>query len=154
MQQINVPGQIQEEILWEGHPSYWLYTKKWALAALLTPLFGAGIVYAVFLRFWIRSCHYRLTNQRLIWTRGILNRKTDQTELYRVRDVSVAEPLSLRVFGIGHVLVMSSDASTPVEELSGVRDPQAVAEALRAAVEAIRMQRGIRALDVETYHTA
>ncbi len=152
MQAINVPGQIPEEVLWEGHPSYWLYAKKWALALILIPIFGAGILYAIWLRAWINSCHYQLTTQRLIWTRGILNRKTDQTELYRVRDVSVTEPLALRAFGIGHVQVMSSDASTPVEVLSGVANPKAVAEALRAAVEAIRMQRGIRALDVETYH--
>ena len=139
-----------EEVIWEGHPSYWLYSGKWTLAAILILAFGIGIIYGLWLRFYIRSCHYRLTNQRLIWTRGILNRQTDQTELYRVRDVSVSEPLSLRPMGVGHVLVLSSDASTPIERLDGIKDPQHVAELLRSAVEQVRLRRGIRALDVET----
>jgi len=138
-----------EETLWTAHPSVWRYGQRWAMAILLAP-FGIGLVYGAWLYGSARCTQYQLTTERLIWTRGIFTRRQDQVELYRVRDVSLVQPFYLRVLGLGNILVMSSDISTPNDHLLAVKQPQDVLDLVRAAVEAVRDRRGIRAVDFET----
>ena len=138
-----------EETLWTAHPSVWLHGNRWSLAILLAPL-GIGLVYGAWLYWTARCTEYKLTTERLIWTRGVFARRQDQVELYRVRDVSLDQPFYLRVMGLGNVMVLSSDISTPNDHLLAVEQPQDVQELVRAAVEAIRSRRGIRAVDFET----
>jgi len=138
-----------EATLWTAHPSVWRYGNRWSLAILLAPL-GIGLVYGAWL-YWTAHCtEYKLTTERLIWTRGIFTRRQDQVELYRVRDVSLVQPFFLRVLGLGNILVMSSDISTPNDSLLAVKLLQEVLDLVRAAVEDIRSRRGIRAIDFET----
>ena len=138
-----------EETLWTAHPSVWRYGQRWSLAILLAPL-GIGLVYGAWLYGSARCTQYQLTTERLIWTRGVFTRRQDQVELYRVRDVSLVQPFYLRVLGLGNVLVMSSDISTPNDSLLAVKQPQDVLDLVRAAVEDIRSRCGIRAIDIET----
>ena len=138
-----------EETLWTAHPSVWMQGNRWSLAILLAPL-GIGLVYGAWLYGSARCTQYQLTTERLIWTRGIFTRRQDQVELYRVRDVSMVQPFYLRVLGLGNILVMSSDISTPNDHLLAVKQPQDVLDLVRAAVEAVRDRRGIRAIDIET----
>ena len=138
-----------EETLWSTRPSPWMFGRQWCLAILLVPL-GIGVFYGAWLWLSARCTQYRLTTERLIWTRGVLTRRTDQVELYRVRDVSLIQPLGLRLLGLGNILVMSSDITTPNDALLAVKQPHDVQELVRAAVEGVRNRRGIRALDIET----
>jgi len=61
---------------------------SWPPWIALVPL-ACGVL--LLLRVWIRvkSCHYRLTTQRLFVRRGWLARRVDELELYRVKDVVV-----------------------------------------------------------------
>lgn len=157
---------LAEETLWTAHPSVWLHSNRWGLAILLA-LLGVGLFYlwrmvillaplpiSLFYGAWLYgSAHcteYKLTTERLIWSRGVFARHRDQVELYRVRDVSMTQPFYLRVMGLGNVMVLSSDISTPNDHLLAVEQPQEVEELVRAAVESIRSRRGIRAIDFET----
>lgn len=149
---MNFPQPItpqDEKTLWTTTPSIWMYGNRLGLAILLAPV-GIGLIYGAWLWLSARCTKYRLTSERLIWGRGVLNRRQDQVELYRVRDVTVLQPLALRVMGLGNVVIMSSDITTPNDALLAVKQPLAVQELVRAAVEAVRDRRGIRALDIET----
>lgn len=88
---------------------------------------------------------YRLTTQRLFIETGILSRTTDQTELIRVDDVRVHQTFFDRVFGLGSVLLLSTDVTNREVTIDGIVGPHAVAESVRAHM---RAQRG-RALYVE-----
>ncbi|MEZ5300332.1 MAG: PH domain-containing protein [Verrucomicrobiales bacterium] len=44
--------------------------------------------------------NYELTNERLKLSTGVLNRKTDVLELYRVKDMELEKPLHFRIFGL------------------------------------------------------
>jgi membrane protein YdbS with pleckstrin-like domain len=81
---------------------------------------------------------YRLTSQRLFISRGILSQTVDQTELVRVDDVRVSKSLLDRVFGLGTVHVLSSDASDREVEIVGVAHPEQVAEAVRSRMKISR----------------
>jgi uncharacterized membrane protein YdbT with pleckstrin-like domain len=92
---------------------------------------------------------YELTSQRLRITRGILNRRLDELELYRVKDYVMEQPLLLRVFGLGNITVVTSDATTPTVALRAIAGATDVREKLRNAVQAERDRKRVRELDVD-----
>jgi uncharacterized membrane protein YdbT with pleckstrin-like domain len=80
-------------------------------------------------RWWItRTTVYELTTQRLKITRGILNRRLDEVELFRVKDYVMDQPLFLRLVGLGNLTLVSSDASTPRIALRAIAGVLAVRE--------------------------
>ncbi len=68
----------------------WLIGSLAGLGTLVLCLVGVGLV-IIALR-WLQNIatSYELTDQRLIIRTGIFNKKTDEIELYRVKDVTVA----------------------------------------------------------------
>lgn len=97
---------------------------------------GVPIVGRVVLR--ILGHRYRLTSQRLFVERGILSQTIDQTELIRVDDVRVHKSLSDRLFGLGSVAILSTDATDREIVIDGIADPDHVAEALRTRMRTMR----------------
>lgn len=57
----------------------------------------------------VKNTRLTITDQRLIVAKGIFNRRTNETELYRVRDTSIEEPFFYRMCGVGNVIVYSTD---------------------------------------------
>jgi membrane protein YdbS with pleckstrin-like domain len=81
---------------------------------------------------------YRLTSERLFIESGVLSRTIDQTELIRVDDVRVHKSLLDRVFGLGTVEIMSTDATHGALRIEGIADSDRVAEAIRTHMRALR----------------
>ena len=152
-----------EEQLWTGRYSLkaaahlWILSLLWAAAvAGAYWRFGHGlrthladeIVLAVVLlpgvvalgRTLLRrlTLRYRLTNHRLFTERGLLSREHDEIELIRVDDVSVRQNVLQRLFGVGTIKVLSTDASSPVLVMEGIASPLEVKEQLRLQVRARR----------------
>ena len=82
--------------------------------------------------------------------RGILNRREDNLELYRVRDYSMDQPLSLRLVGLGNIHMVTSDPVTPNISILAIPDCERVREALRHSVEAARDRKRVRQMDMDT----
>lgn len=109
---------------------------------LSVPLLYAGICA------WRTACHrYTLTDQRLQERSGLLSVTTEALELYRVKDISVQQPLLQRLFGRGRVQLATSDRSSPLLVLNAIPDPRGVADVLRACVERCRVAKGVREFD-------
>jgi membrane protein YdbS with pleckstrin-like domain len=83
---------------------------------------------------------YRLTTQRLFIERGILSQTVDQVELVRVDDVRISKSFLNRIFGVGTVSVMTTDASDRSIRITGVLGPESVAESIRTHVRAVRQR--------------
>lgn len=114
---------------------------------LLTCWLVLPALYALY-RFLLTNAHvYQLTDQRLLETKGLLFKDTDALELYRVKDVSIQQPLLQRLLGCGRVILLTSDRSTPTIVLSAIPKPHAVAEMLRECVERCRVAKGVREID-------
>ncbi len=79
----------------------------------------------------------------------MLNRKTDELELYRVRDYQLVEPFFLRLFSLGNVVLRTSDRSNPVVTIKAVENGEELREKLRQYVEECRTHKGVREFDVE-----
>ena len=66
---------------------------------------------------------YRLTEDRLFHEKGLLTVHEEEVLLYRVRDLELKMTLGQRLFGVGSVIVHSSDKTAPALELMNVKDP-------------------------------
>jgi hypothetical protein len=64
-----------------------------------------------------------------------------------VRDTSLDEPLLLRLFGAGNILLYATDSSTPTIALRAVRAAADVRQKLRAAVETTRDRKRVRNIE-------
>lgn len=158
-----------EKALWTGHPSHLIGLRFYTIsvligAAIITgalyipvdgiwmyALIGLGlVVLAILYKMWdIRSTEYELTTDRLRIESGLLSKKTEELELYRVRDWSVYQPFYLRPVGYGDVILETSDATAGKITLEAVKKPKEVRELIRTHVEAARDKKHVRHLDVD-----
>ena len=87
---------------------------------------------------------YRMSDDRLFLSVGFLNIKDDEVLLYRIRDLNTSRSLWQRLFGVGTIVVVSSDKSMPTLELKNIRDPMMVKELLHKQVEEMKIRRRVR----------
>jgi membrane protein YdbS with pleckstrin-like domain len=164
----------QEQVIWQGSPSQLVNTKTYAFCLLavafiaVTPwaldhYFGGippqvywVMVFALLplaVAGWrwlqIRSHRYELTTERVRIETGVLSKTQEVIELYRIKDISLERPLIMRMCGLGSVTAYTSDRSAPMMTFYAVRQPRQLTEALRTHVEARRIKRGVRELDVD-----
>lgn len=93
---------------------------------------------------------YAMSEDRLFTSVGFLNIKDDEILLYRVRDIDTSRNLWQRLFGVGTVVVMSSDKSMPTLTLKNIKDPVAVKELIHVQVEEMKLRRRVRVGEIMT----
>jgi uncharacterized membrane protein YdbT with pleckstrin-like domain len=107
----------------------------WSPVAVL-PILGV-VAWAYIIRI---SDSYRLFEDRLELESGIVSRKIENVELFRIRDVGLRQGLVGRMLDIGDVYVHSTDSSTPDVHVRGIDDPREFYQILRDQVTASRAQ--------------
>ena len=90
---------------------------KWMLGiVMLYPLFT----------FWKMLCvwneEYAFNKGRLIVTSGVLNKKSDYLEYFRVKDYSITRTLIERPFSLCTLNIISTDRTNPILELSYIKN--------------------------------
>jgi uncharacterized membrane protein YdbT with pleckstrin-like domain len=97
----------------------------------------------------VRCRRFEITTERLKLIQGVLNQDIDEIELYRVKDTRVLRPLWLRLFGLGNVVLETSDRTHPNSVLPAIKDAMEVRETLREHVENLREQKRVREVDFD-----
>ncbi len=92
----------------------------------------------------ISFTRYSMSEDRLFLETGLLNLKVDEILLYRVRDISLSMTLGQRIFGVGSVIVKSTDKTIPDLELRNIKQPRDVKEMIHKQVEAMKEKRKMR----------
>ena len=138
----------QERSVWSGTPSQVVNLPAFILLGLI---FWLVIPLFVILWKWlaVKYTKYELTTERLRMRHGVLNKETDDLELYRVRDYKLVQPFWLRLFSLGNVVLQTSDRSHPVVTIKAIRDGDAMRELLRKYVEQNRVRKQVREVDFE-----
>lgn len=77
-----------------------------------------------------QSVKYRITNERLTTTRGILSRESDDTQLIRIEDIRYYQALLNRIFNVGDVEIYSTDKNEPELVMEGIERPAEMKETL------------------------
>jgi uncharacterized membrane protein YdbT with pleckstrin-like domain len=100
-----------------------------AAAGLLPLLLGIGYTWLVRL-----GTEYRLHQDSLEVDSGLVSRNIENLQLFRIRDLRLRQSVFARLFGVGDIVVTSTDQSTPHLTLRGVDEPRKVYETLRELV--------------------
>lgn len=90
---------------------------------------------------------YSLYPDRLIIERGFLFRHHDEIRLYRVRDLKMNQGPFQRWFGVGDVVLMSSDMTTPRFVLRDILQPQDVFRTISDLAEYERRRVGVGVIE-------
>jgi uncharacterized membrane protein YdbT with pleckstrin-like domain len=61
----------------------------------------------------LKSNYYEVTPDRIEWSHGILDRKVDNLDMFRITDLKLRRSLLDCLLGIGTVTVVTSDESHP-----------------------------------------
>ena len=93
---------------------------------------------------------YSLSEDRLFISEGFLNIKDDEILLYRVRDIDTRRSLWQRLFGVGTIVVVSSDKTMPNLVLKNIKDPVFVKELIHKQVEEMKIRRRVRFGEIMT----
>ena len=87
---------------------------------------------------------YGISEDRIFCEKGLLNMKFEEILLYRGRDISMKITLGQRIFGVGSILLQSSDKTAPVLEIKNIKNPREVKEMIHEQVEEVKVQRRMR----------
>jgi len=134
----------REETLFEGHPA--VIPSAFVLLLVVVTI-GLWLIAALLES---KGKKYRLTTKRIVVETGILGKRLEQIDLYRVSDYSVDRPFSQRLMGTGNLNLKTVDRTTPNLDIKGIKtDVVALYERLRQATEADKRARGVRMVDYE-----
>jgi membrane protein YdbS with pleckstrin-like domain len=153
--------------IWSGSPSQILNLRLYIVWGLILvtgiiasiiepktiiPLFAVLVFIAGIQCGWaflkIKKTQYLITNQRVRIRTGILNKKIQEIELYRVRDTSAGQTFFQRIFSIGDVQIISGDETNPNLAILSIPKALETREKIRQEVLHLRQRLRIRELDV------
>ncbi len=155
----------EESVVWKGSPSQWtnlgtfvfcLLIAAFIVAAYFVTAAGPLVLVALVIpvgvilsRWWqTRSQVYEITTERIRIITGIFSRRTNELELYRVRDYTVDEPFWQRLVGRGNLIIESADRNTPLLVIHAVPDVAALKDQVRTHTERMRQLRGVRDFEI------
>lgn len=131
------PKPRQEETIFQGHPEIIHSAWQWLLVGCT-----AGIAYLYYLA-QSMTIKYEITTQRIRIERGLLSKKKQNLELFRVDDFSISKPLGMRLLHNCRLELRSTDPDTPNLMIYGVHDLEQLAERMRECAQYERGQRQI-----------
>ena len=138
---------MEEKTIYNGSPSQLSNIGYYTLCLMLAPI-GIGIIMFIIRFLNTKFTNIEITDERVIEKSGILSRKTDETELYRIKDIRLDEPFFLRIFGLSNILLITADRTSPVISLSGIKNGESLKKDLRNLIEKRRDKKGVIERDV------
>jgi membrane protein YdbS with pleckstrin-like domain len=99
----------------------------------------------IYLYFYVKSrrVHYEITTQRIKYERGVLNKREESLELFRIDHFELLKPLGMRLLGNGRLRLFSSDRELEEFSVYGVPRLETLAENLRECQLRERQRRGL-----------
>ena len=180
---MDVPHPVEERIIWTGSPSQWINFRAFLLsgigaivlavamaatlaagpgslsglqtqALILLSILLLGVILFAGQRYLdVRSRTYSISEERVRSTRGILSKRTDGIELYRVDDARLFEPALLRLVGKGNIQLITSDRTSPTLMIEAVSHARELWDQTRKAVEECRDRKRTRVVEFESQTT-
>lgn len=86
---------------------------------------------------------YTLLEDRLIISKGLINKNDDEVRLYRITDVSMSASLGQRIFGVGTLKCCSGDKSAGDFDVTSIKKPREVMKLLSDQAEGQRRQHNV-----------
>ncbi len=140
-------AEFKEEIFFEGRSILKGHMAVFLLGLLLAPL-GVGIFILLFLYIQIRTQNYRITNLLIEHETGLINRKHNSLDNWRIKDVQLNQNFFDRMFKTGTISVVSIDKLSPILALKGLPNAKVIYENLKVAAFKQRAERKVTGMEV------
>lgn len=161
---------MEEQVIWKGHPSpahaapallkalvasiialaiaiaVLSFTSLSTLVVLLT-LSGLELVLLLFVLWHLLKLQfitYEVTTERIRVTSGVLTSVTEATELYRVLDYMIVQSILQRLLKVATIRLIVVDKIGAQLDLHSVPNAQGLVDEIRANVERLRLEKGVR----------
>lgn len=81
----------------------------------------------------LKTIRYEVSADRIEWSRGLLNRKVDNLDMFRVIDLKLRRSLLDCIIGVGSVTIMTTDKSDPEFAFEKIRNPRRLYDIIKKA---------------------
>jgi uncharacterized membrane protein YdbT with pleckstrin-like domain len=149
-QVINVPAFVKGVVAMIVILAAYIYSiGRWPVPWFV-PIAAVGLVIAGVGIAYLQTAFTEIIidTERITRRQGILNRRVSSLELFRIQDVTSVHPWWQRPFGVGAVVVMTSDSNNPLWRLSGMQHAEQLRDELNQAAIALRDFKGIREVNM------
>ena len=136
----------------ESYVNGWLNLKLTANQAFAIGRYrliaGQGLVALVVLIlllkvFKLKMIYYEVTADRIEWSRGILDRRVDNVDMFRVVDLKLRRNLLDCIFGVGRVALITTDKTDPEFVFEKIRDCRYLYDIIKKASLAADRKTGV-----------
>ena len=122
-------------VIYEAHPAMFRAHPFWfILCVLLIAAFGIGILILLYWYIKTRATALTVTDNELMYERGILSKDRTSVSLKHVRSVHVTQGFVNRILGVGTIQI-STAGDEPEFTIADMPDPHVIREAITKAQE-------------------
>lgn len=144
-----IPIVILLKIMLEEQQVSSILPEKLAIHVDRLPIYLS--IYVLLNLFWqilkVWCIRYEIDPEKLKYSSGIVLRKHEFVENYRIKDFLIEKPLIYRMFGLGNLTIYTSDKTTPILHLYAIRKPDEKYKILRGLVELSRKEKHVYEID-------
>jgi len=105
--------------------------------------FAAAAVFMFGVHVYRKSIKFRVSSTVIEFERGVLSKRIDVVQLWRIRDVVYKQTLVDRILGIAHIEVVAQDVKNPDMEIVGLPASRQLFEQLRDSIEIQRQAKNV-----------
>jgi membrane protein YdbS with pleckstrin-like domain len=127
-------------VIFEGYPSWKAWFWSYLFACVLS-LAAVGLFWLLYLHLRRKSRRYRITDRTIDYEAGILGKRVETLQLWRVQDLDFRQSLLERMLGVATIRVLTRDVTDPEILLRGLPASRAIFDRLKDACELARQQR-------------
>ncbi len=91
----------------------------------------------------LKSVHYEISTDRIEWVRGIMSRKIDNVDMFRIVDIRLHRSLTDCLLGIGAIVLTTKDKNQEIFEMEKIAKPKAAYDFIKAASLSADRKQGI-----------
>ncbi len=161
------PDGSERRTIYEGSPSWKAYLGQYLMLGFATVLLiailrwqesnpaitqrvgdvvvplGAAVIFGLGINIKRKSTKFRVTTTVIEYERGLISKRIDVLQLWRIRDVVYKQNLVDRILGIAHVEVVAQDVKNPDLEIVGMPASRQLFEQLRDSIEIQRQAKNV-----------
>jgi hypothetical protein len=91
----------------------------------------------------LKSVHYRITADRIEWSRGIFERRIDNIDMFRIVDIRLCRSIADCILGIGEIVLITNDKTDPEFRFEKVHKPKQLYEIIKKSSLDADTKRGV-----------
>jgi uncharacterized membrane protein YdbT with pleckstrin-like domain len=127
-------------VIYEAHPAMFRAHPFWFIVSVLLILaFGIGIIILLYWYILTRATALTVTDQEILYERGILSKDRTAVSLQHIRTVRVTQGFINRILGVGTIEIATA-GDLPEFTIKDMPDPHKIREAISTAQNARQEQ--------------